>query len=117
MATSNPPRTDRDALEQLMSKTQLLLEQHLRLQGEHEVLVQRARQTAEQVVRLQGEVEALKMERKELTAALTKHQASEQSVESHSTYSQPDPTSAALPKEVINEIVQEIDACIALLQR
>ena len=117
MSTSNTPRTDRDALELLMSKTQLLLEQYHQLQGEHEVVVQRARQSAEQVVRLQGEVEALKMERKELTTALTEHQASERSVESHSTYSQPDPTSAALPKEVINEIVQEIDACIALLQR
>lgn len=128
--SSNPhatPLTDRDALELLMQRTEALLDQFKRLRAEHEVLVQRARSSAEHVVRLQGDVDALKAERNELKAALelpaqgtTERKADSQVTAgngSHSPYSQPDPTSASLPKEVINEIVQEIDACIALLQR
>jgi hypothetical protein len=112
-------RTDREALELLMQHTQRLLAQFERLKSEHEVVVQRARTSAENVVRLQGEVDALKAERNELNAALTAAATAptREEIGSTSTYSQPDPTSATLPKEVINEIVQEIDACIALLQR
>ena len=119
---SNPAdsrRTDREALELLLQHSQRLLAQFERLKSEYEVVVQRARTSAENVVRLQGEVDALKAERNELNAALQAAAiaSTRQEAESNSTYSQPDPTSAALPKEVINEIVQEIDACIALLQR
>ena len=119
LSTTQPTRTDREALEMLMQHSQRLLAQFERLKSEHELVAQRARTSAEQVVRLQGEVEALKQERLELISALESNPvAAAATVEdSHSTYSQPDPTSAALPKEVINEIVQEIDACIALLQR
>lgn len=117
MATPPSPSTmtKREAFELLLQRTQRLVAQHERLAVEHESVVQRARASAEQVVRLQGEVDGLRAERNALKAALDAS-ATEQ-VESHSTYSQPDPTSAALPQEVINEIVQEIDACIALLQR
>jgi predicted nucleic acid-binding Zn-ribbon protein len=119
---SNPSiqhRTDREALELLMQHAQRLLEQFERLKSEQEGVVQRARAAAENVVRLQGEVDALKVERNELKTALEAQAASSATdrIESNSTYSQPDPTTATLPKEVINEIVQEIDACIALLKR
>ena len=117
--STSPTRTDREALEMLMQHSQRLLAQFERLKSEHELVVQRARTSAEQLVRLQGEVDALKHERSELKSALEMNPVAPTTAveKSHSTYSQPDPTSAALPKEVINEIVQEIDACIALLQR
>lgn len=115
--TDSPAPSEREALELLMQRTQRLLAQYERLVVEHENVVQRARSSAEQVVRLQGEVDALRAERNAWKTDLAAQDKQTGQVESHSTYSQPDPTSAALPKEVINEIVQEIDACIALLQR
>lgn len=117
-STSTRP-TDREALEGLMQQTHRLLARFERLKAEHEVVVQRARTSSEHVVRLQGEVDELKIERSELKEALENRMESLPSatVESTSSYSKSDPTSAALPKEVIKEIVQEIDACIALLQR
>ncbi len=115
--TDSSTPSEREALELLMQRTQRLLAQYERLVVEHENVVQRARSSAEQVVRLQGEVDALRAERNAMKADLAAQDMETQQEESPSTYSQPDPTSAALPQEVINEIVQEIDACIALLQR